>query len=165
MIAWHSVSPFCFRRRRFLPHHLSDCRRGPSLSKPKQFRPGTSNRALILWMLKPKRIPLSYGPEEYTCPDWTRGSYYSGPTRVSLVDVPAGKIINTIDIKEEPNDDTFDIPYKVRALIIRCRVLSKAEGKPADSRLKDYNGDGQALEFALFRCGCLYGITDSADWL
>ena len=32
------------------------------------------NRALILWMLKPRKNPLSYGPAEYTCPDETRGS-------------------------------------------------------------------------------------------
>jgi hypothetical protein len=121
--------------------------------------PAHPNRALILWMLKPKKNPLSYGPEEYTCPDETRGSYYSGPTRVSLVDVPAGKIINTIDIKEEPDDDTFDIPYKIRAHYYQVPgVVQRAEGKPAILAFKDYNGDGQALEFALFDAVACMGL-------
>jgi len=77
-------------------------------------RQGRANRVIILWMLKPKKNPLGYGPAEYTCPDETRGSYYSGPTRVSLVDTQIGKIINTVIIKEEEDKDTFDLPYKIR---------------------------------------------------
>lgn len=48
-----------------------------------------------------------------TCPEYTRGSY-SGPTRVSLVDLQqAGKIINTIKILNHEGDDTLDIPYYI----------------------------------------------------
>src|ERR1700730_4654679 len=51
---------------------------------PRGIRPG---RELVLWMLTPERHDrgeLSENP--YTCPEWTLGSYYSGPTRISLVD-------------------------------------------------------------------------------
>src|SRR5882724_6735832 len=71
-----------------------------SKAVPQQWR---ANRAIILWMVKPKKNPLSYGPLEYTCPDETRGSYYSGPTRVSLVDLQTKKIINTVKINEPPD--------------------------------------------------------------
>src|SRR5689334_1699924 len=46
-------------------------------------------RSLVLWMLRPKKYPRR-GEEIYTCPEETRGSYYSGPTRVSLVDTETG---------------------------------------------------------------------------
>src|SRR5215831_2262364 len=62
------------------------------------------NRVLVLWMLNPKRNPNNYGKDEpYTCPDYSRGSYYSGPTRVSLVNSVTNSIINTINIT--PGDD------------------------------------------------------------
>src|SRR5262245_32255549 len=47
-----------------------------------------SDRALILWMVNPTKNPsdAQRNPEaQYTCPDETRGSCYSGPTRVSLI--------------------------------------------------------------------------------
>lgn len=122
-------------------------------------RPARANRALILWMLRPKKNPLGYGPEEYTCPDETRGSYYSGPVRASLVDTQTRKIINTILIKEEPADDTFDLPYKVRGSYYEVTGVRKgAEGKPTIIALRDYNGDGQALEFALFDAVACMGL-------
>src|SRR6185436_12566478 len=46
-----------------------------------------ANREIVLWMIKPSKNPNNYAPDDiYTCPDQSRGSYYSGPTRVSLVD-------------------------------------------------------------------------------
>ena len=63
-------------------------------------------------------------PEEpYTCPDETRGSCYSGPTRVSLLNTTTRTVINTIEIKDrhfegmdayEEHANSFDIPYAIR---------------------------------------------------
>jgi hypothetical protein len=65
---------------------------------------GYGDRTLILWMMKPERHPNEYSPDDsYTCPDKTRGSYYSGPTRVSLINaktktssIPSKSSKNTI---------------------------------------------------------------------
>src|ERR1700754_2243212 len=57
------------------------------------------HRAFVLWMLKPTKNPRE-DSEMYTCPEETRGSYYSGPTRVSLVDTASRRVINTIKVNE-----------------------------------------------------------------
>src|ERR1700756_3960072 len=63
---------------------------------------GHPDKALILWMIKPEKHPTDYKPDDpYTCPDYTRGSHYTGRTRVSLADRKNGKVINTIEIKRE----------------------------------------------------------------
>src|SRR5262245_52844994 len=55
------------------------------------------DRALILWMQNPTRNPpriTQEDPDElYTCPDRTRGSCYSGPTRVSLLNTTTRTVI------------------------------------------------------------------------
>src|SRR5262249_10018370 len=84
------------------------------------------DRALILWMVNPTKNPsdAQNDPEAlYMCPDETRGSYYSGPTRVSLINTTTRTVINTIEIKEgyfqgveglEDKADSFAIPYAIR---------------------------------------------------
>ena len=71
------------------------------------------HRALMLWMLNPVKIPRDNPDDLYTCPEYTRGSHYTGPTRVSLVDLQAKKIINTIKILNHEGDDILDIPYYI----------------------------------------------------
>src|ERR1044071_6549852 len=68
---------------------------------------GAKRRALVLWMLRPKKYPRDAGEEIYTCPEETRGSFYRGPARVSLVDTEAGRVVNTLNIVED-NEDVFD---------------------------------------------------------
>ena len=74
-------------------------------------------RALVLWMLGPKRYPRDPGDEPYTCPEETRGSFYRGPARVSLVDAAAGRVVNTVRVVQEysHNEDEFDLPYRIKA--------------------------------------------------
>src|SRR5262245_36405465 len=136
------------------------------------------DRALILWMVNPTNYPsdAQKDPEEpYTCPDETRGSCYSGPTRVSLINTTTRTVINTIEIKDwhfvegveglENKADSFDIPYAIRkgyyyhvedagdAPAGDAPAGDAPEGVEMKARvmwLKDYNGDGKALEFALF---------------
>jgi hypothetical protein len=125
-------------------------------------QPTKTNRALILWMLRPTRKPRDLPDEPYTCPEETRGSYYSGATRVSLVDTRTRRIINTVRIKQEYNEDVdeFDIPYLVRpgAYYHVPDVSDGREGKPSIMWLRDYNGDGKALEFALFDAQACMGL-------
>lgn len=73
---------------------------------------GHANRALILWMMQPEKHPRESTDEFYTCPEETRGSYFSGPTRVSLFNSQAKRIINTVNIGQEydSGEDSFDVP-------------------------------------------------------
>ncbi|MGH9824819.1 MAG: hypothetical protein ACREDR_16440 [Blastocatellia bacterium] len=78
---------------------------------------GHPNRALVLWMLRPQKHPREDPSDFYTCPEATRGSYYSGPTRVSLINLETSRIINTIKVHQDyfDREDTFDIPFKIRS--------------------------------------------------
>ena len=42
------------------------------------------HRALMLWMQSPLKVPRDNPDDPYTCPEYTRGSHYSGPTRVQI---------------------------------------------------------------------------------
>lgn len=130
-----------------------------------------TNRSLVLWMLNPKKVPSTYGSEEVIpCPDQTRGSYYSGPTRVSLLNATTNTIINTVKISEasgrddevyENDEGTFDVPYAIRKgyyYHVAAAVRGTVEARPTILWLRDYNGDGKALEFALFDAPACMGL-------
>lgn len=125
------------------------------------FNNGKREREMVLWMISPKRNPSNLARDEsYTCPDYTRGSYYSGPTRVSLYDHLTNKLINTIEIKGSEDNDSNDIPYKIRTgyyyqVITKDRKLEK---KPVIINLVDLNGDGKAEEFVLFDAVACMGL-------
>jgi hypothetical protein len=118
-------------------------------------------RSLVLWMLNPKKNPNGYARDDiYTCPDYSRGSYYSGPTRVSLVNSATNVIINTLSVKQD-TEDTLDLPYAIRRgyyYRVATPVRNGIETKPTIIWLKDYNGDGKALEFALFDAQACMGL-------
>jgi hypothetical protein len=122
------------------------------------------NRELVLWMLNPKKNPNGYAPDDtYSCPDYSRGSYYSGPTHVSLLDPVTNRIINTINVSEgyEDGTDSFDLPYAIRrGYYYRVAAATKngIEARPTIMWLRDYNGDGKAFEFALFDAVACMGL-------
>jgi hypothetical protein len=119
------------------------------------------NRALLLWMIRPKRHPREIPGDPYACPEETRGHYYSGPTRISLVDTRTRRVINTIKLLPEylDGEDSFDIPYKIHNGYYSVAGVGEAqEGKPVIMSLKDYNGDGRAQEFALFDALACMGL-------
>ena len=118
------------------------------------------HRALLLWMQSPLKIPRDNPDDLYTCPEWTRGSHYSGRTRVSLVDPQGKTIINTIKILNFEGNDSFDIPYRIESgrYYHVPGVPQGKEGKPTIMWLKDYNGDGHAWEFALFDAIACMGL-------
>lgn len=128
-------------------------------------QPVTPNRALILWMVRPTKHPRGMPADPYTCPEQTRGSYYTGATRVSLVDPQSRRVINTVKISPEPGEgaDEFDLPYNIRSDYYYHveGVLKETEGKPTIMWLKDYNGDGKAWEFALFDAQACMGLATS----
>jgi hypothetical protein len=129
----------------------------------KLLSPRHPNRSLVLWMINPKKNPTGYAPDEiYSCPDQTRGSHYSGPTRVSLINSASMTIVNTVTIStgDDAGDD-FDLPYAIRKgnyYRVEARVGQGVEAKPTIMWLKDYNGDGKALEFALFEAEACMGL-------
>lgn len=119
------------------------------------------NRALLLWMINPRKYPRDTPDESYTCPEETRGSYLSGPLRVSLVDTKTRRVINTLKITQEyaEGEDSFDIPYRIHDGYYRVAgVGAGQEGTPVIMRLRDYNGDGRAQEFALFDALACMGL-------
>lgn len=120
------------------------------------------DRAIVIWMINPSRFPRENPSEIYTCPEYTRGHYYSGPTRVSLVNTMTGQMINTINIIQEYSDDedSFDLPYRIRAgyhYVVGARDRN-GEGKPNLMAFRDYNGDGRELEFALYDALACMGL-------
>jgi hypothetical protein len=112
-------------------------------------------------MPNPTRHPRDASDEIYTCPDETRGHYYSGTAKVSLVDRSTQKIIDTLEIKGNYNSEgnVLDLPYLIhRGFYEVPRLDRNGEGKPVLLTLKDYNGDGKAHEFALFDAVACMGL-------
>ena len=121
------------------------------------------NRELVLWMLSPQRHDRGELSESnvYTCPDETLGSYYSGPTRISLVDTSSEKLINTVTLHHAfEKDDSFDIPYRILAdyYYLVPGQEHGTEGKPALRALRDVNGDGLALETVFYEAEACMGL-------
>ncbi len=116
------------------------------------------HRALVLWVVAPSDKPLAdradldeRGEADYTCPDQTRGHFYTAPTRVSLVDTETKRVINTVRVMLGAADQ-YDIPFWIRTgfpYAVR-RPLKNGSGKPHIFALRDFNGDGKALEFAFY---------------
>jgi hypothetical protein len=113
-------------------------------------------------MMRPTTNARGEPSDQYSCPEETRGSYYSGPTRVSLVNTATRKIINTVEVRSEyieGSEDSFDIPFSIHRGYYHVEGVSgSAEGKPSIMWLRDYNGDGRALEFALFEAEACMGL-------
>jgi hypothetical protein len=120
-----------------------------------------ANRSLVLWMINPERHQNEAASDDiYTCPDYTRGSYYSGPTRVSLINTAANEVINTVEVAAE-GDESFDVPYAIRKGFyyhVAAATETGVEARPTIIWLRDYNGDGAALEFALFNAQACMGL-------
>lgn len=118
------------------------------------------HREIVLWMIRPKtheRGPLNAN-KPYSCPDLTLGSYYSGPTRLSLVDAESGTILNTIRLSPS-SSDTFEIPYRILPHLYAVPGVNEGvEGKPSLLGLRDLNGDGLALEFAFYQAEACMGL-------
>jgi hypothetical protein len=116
--------------------------------------PTVPDRAYVLWMLAPERVAHDKG-ESYTCPDRSRGSYWSGPTRLSLIDTRNAVLLSTIPISDPMGEaDSFDLPYSIPAsqgfpYVVPEGSGEDKEGRPALLHLRDYNGDGKPLEFYL----------------
>ena len=122
---------------------------------------GYPDRTLILWMQNPSKHPsgANEDPEYfYTCPDQTRGSYYGGIAKVLLFNVKTNSSINTIEIKQEEGPS---LPYAIRKgyyYDVEGKPDKAGEAKPHIMSLKDYNGDGKALEFAVFDALACMGL-------
>lgn len=100
--------------------------------------PAGSDRAIVLWMIAPSQNPREDPENPYTCPEESRGHSYTGPTRVSLLDLPQKRIINTIQIRDVhfPRKDFFDLPYRIHPGLFAVEQTDKHnEGTP---RLLDF---------------------------
>jgi hypothetical protein len=125
-----------------------------------------ADRALVLWVWPSQDKPLHWRerfaeigaiPEEdedgYTCPEQATGHshFYRTRTRVSLVDTRSRQVLNTMPVQLGGIDE-FDIPFLIRPGYF-YEVLGQppqGAGKPHILALKDFNGDGKALEFAFY---------------
>jgi hypothetical protein len=108
-----------------------------------------TGRSLVLWMLSPQASDcVAEDDYAFSCPGTTRGCYFHGPTRVSLVDQDAERVIDTIAITDPfTGEDAFDVPRKLYGdtpyhvgQAYRPRIL----------RLQDHNRDGVKAEFVMF---------------
>ena len=121
------------------------------------------DRELVLWMLSPQQHDRGEFSKSnpYMCPEMTLGSYYSGPTRVSLVDTNSKRSINTVTIRHSLGaEDSFDIPYRILAdyAYLVPGHEHGSEGKPALLALRDLNGDGLPLETAFYEAEACMGL-------
>lgn len=121
----------------------------------------TPTRQIILWMPNPTKNPRD--PEEiYTCPEQTRGHYYSGVAKVSLFEIKSKKLINTIEIVSDgltDENNSLDLPYLIqRGYYSVAKIDKHKEGKPKLLNFKDYNSDGKLHEFALFDAVACMGL-------
>ena len=117
----------------------------------------TPSRQLVLWMPNPTENPRD-AEEIYTCPEETRGHYYSGVAKVSLIDVQTKKTINTIEI-DTNGENSLDLPYLIKRGYYKVLKVDKnKEGKPVLMNLKDYNADRKPYEFALFNALACMGL-------
>jgi len=150
------------------------CGVGAPLVIEKQVLKGVGQqRAFVLWMCNADAHESDFDPEAYTCPDQTMGHYYQGRTFVSLIDLQNSRVINTVAVVGEwSQEQTFYVPYKIRGYFYHVDgpLDKNNEGKPKLLWLKEYNGDGEALEFALFDAyNCtivettLFGYSKSRD--
>ena len=115
-----------------------------------------------------------FDPEAYTCPDQTTG-HFSGAARRILTRRFAARsryqhCARVIELVERA--DFFDVPYKIARFFYHVDgpLNENGEGRPKLLWLKDYNGDGEALEFALFDANnctivetTLFGYSKSQD--
>lgn len=123
----------------------------------------TPTRQMVLWMKNPRKNPRSADDDIYTCPDNTRGHYYSGVTNVSLINLKTKRIVQTLEIISdgiESGFNTLDLPYLIKrtGYYEVPRIDKNKEGKPVLMKLKDYNGDGKPHEFALFDAIACMGL-------
>ncbi len=116
------------------------------------------DRLIALWMIDAEKSEYKIGPEPQACPEMTRGSGYSGKTRVSLIDTAAHRVINTIEIHTS-EDDRFEIPMLIwPGYYAIPKLTQKNAGKPKILDLRDFNGDGAALEFAFYEAEACMGL-------
>ena len=125
------------------------------------------HRKLILWMPNAVKHPFENG-EFYTCPDQSRGSFYSGDARVTLIDTVNKRVINILRVKSNDDSvgpvpeaaDPIDLPYAIRSgsYYYVPNGSVKDERKPQIMDLKDYNGDGKAMEFPLYDAEACMGL-------
>ena len=119
------------------------------------------NRAIILYVTNPVKYEKKID-ELYSCPDRAEGTLgYRGTVRVALIDTQNGALINTLDAGSSPfvvttipieiPVDCWELPYDTNRIIIKDGV--KILKNPV-LYLRDYNGDGRSLEFALSGRGC-----------
>jgi hypothetical protein len=76
------------------------------------------------------------------------------------VETASQKLINTINVALE-DDESFDLPYAIRSgyyYHVAGVAKDTVEARPTIMFLRDYNGDGDALEFALFEAEACMGL-------
>jgi hypothetical protein len=118
-------------------------------------------RTLVLWMRNPKKEVRN--PDRGFCSDAVYGDARVGPASLSLVDIAARKLLNTVQITgpsdSRDSDDSFPLPFLVGGDYYHVpSFTSQNEGKPQIMFFEDLTGDGIRAEFVLFSysaCGII----------
>jgi hypothetical protein len=111
--------------------------------------PSGKSRVLVLWMLHPARNTRR-AFEGFS--DQVYGDHWRGPTRISLVDGAAMKLMNTVEVRGAYDDhDEFSIPFFVSRYFYHVvKPNRKNEGAPRILHLRDLTAEGVSGQFVLF---------------
>ena len=130
-------------------------------------------RTIVAWMTA---LQTSISLDDvYTCPQVSQGmGYFHGKLRFSLVDMQAGKLLNTVLVTPEPQtfqhgdtveydvcDEHMDYPFSIANPKKQSAIgglnyaatggTDSTDGEAQILKLRDFNNDGKAYELALFR--------------
>lgn len=116
-------------------------------------------RSMYLTMLGKERHPRDR-KEIYTCPEETRGHYFTGEVMVTLVNRKTKGLINTILIDtNDAENNKLDLPYRIKRGYYKVPKVDRyKEGRPIIMDLKDMNGDGLPHEFAIYNALACMGL-------
>lgn len=148
----------------FILIHLAQADTLPDTAKVLERTKITPERDIWLWMENPEKTPRDTSEDIYSCPEQTRGHYYTGIAKVSLINTQTKTIIQTLDIKsDDDNTNKIDLPYLIKHGYYYSvpKTGKNQEGKPQILLLKDYNNDGKKHEFALFDAIACMGLETS----
>lgn len=131
-------------------------------------------RVLVLWMANRERVVRHHG--DGYCAENVYGDYWSGPTRISLVDSSRKTLINTIEVRSDPDGTdgpagVFRVPFLVGSTYYHvARPGGNKEGVPRILWMRDLTGEGVRGQFVLFdylACGiaatAVFGYSVRAD--
>jgi len=132
-------------------------------------RDTSKQRRLVLWMSEPRRVMSTWD----SASDFLYGDHWLGPTFLSLVEPSTSKLINTVRVRtnSEDEEENFVLPFFTNDGFYDVpHPDTDRRGKPLLMHLRDFTGEGVAAQFVLFdhvvsgiAAGSVLGYSSHAD--